>query len=63
MQQEQATQPHIIQLMSRRLFYSLLCGAKSNNKIIPAAQPYIEIDIPADLHKTLVKSSLAYSDM
>ena len=63
MEHEQPTQPYIIQHKSRRLFYSLLCGVKTNNKIIPAAQPYIEIDMPADLHKTLVTSSWAYSDM
>jgi hypothetical protein len=57
-----------IQLESRRLFLCMLCGAKKNNKVIPAAhipraQAYAEMDMPAHLHKQLLTSSLIYSDM
>ena len=57
-----------IQLEGRRLFLSMLCGAKKNNKVIPAAQipraqAYAEIEIPVHLHKQLLTSSLIYSDM
>ena len=46
----------------------MLCGAKKNNKVIPAAQiaraqAYAEIEIPVHLHKQLLTSSLIYSDM
>jgi hypothetical protein len=46
----------------------MLCGAKKNNKVIPAAhipraQAYTEIEMPAHLHKQLLASSLIYSDM
>jgi predicted membrane chloride channel (bestrophin family) len=51
------TQAYDIQLESRRLFLSLLCGAKKVNKVIPAAHipraqahaEYAEIEIPASV--------------
>ena len=57
-----------IQCESRRLLLSILCGAKKNNKVIPAAQipraqAYAEIEIPEHLHKQLLTSTLMYSDM
>ena len=57
-----------IQLEGRRLFLSMLCGAKKNNKVIPAAQilraqAYAEIEVPVHMHKQVLTSSLLYSDM
>ena len=47
-------QAYSIQLESRRVFLSLVCGAKKLNKVIPAAhvprgQAYAEMDMPAYL--------------
>ena len=56
------TEPYMIQHEGRKLFLSMLCGAKKNNKVIPAAQipraqAYAEIEMPAHLHKHLLTSS------
>jgi hypothetical protein len=56
------TQAYNIQLESRRLFLSLLCGVKKHNKVIPAAHipraqahaEYAEIEIPASVLHVLM---------
>ena len=55
------TQAYDIQLESRRLFLSLLCGAKKVNKVIPAAhipraQVYAEIVMPSYLLHELTQT-------
>ena len=52
------TEAYNIQLESRRLFLSFLCGVKKNNKVIPAAhvpraQVYTEIVVPDHLKQEL----------
>ena len=56
-----------IQLEGRRLFLSMLCGAKKNNKVIPAAQipraqAYAEIEVPVHMHKQVLTSTFMYAD-
>lgn len=56
-----------IQCESRKLFLSILCGAKKVNKVIPAAhvpraQAYTEIEMPAHLHKQLATIGFICSD-
>lgn len=50
-----------IQLESRRLFLSMLCGRKKVNKVIPAAhfpraQAYAEIEMPASVLHDLINA-------
>jgi len=54
-------QAYSIQLESRRVFLSLMCGAKKVNKVIPAAhiprgQAYAEIEMPASVLEQLVQA-------
>jgi len=54
-------QAYSIQLESRRVFLSLICGAKKVNKVIPAAhiprgQVYAEIEMPASVLEQLVQA-------
>jgi hypothetical protein len=58
-----ATEAYGIQLESRRLFLSFLCGAKKVNKVIPAAhipraQVYAEIEMPAHVLHELMKAKV-----
>ena len=53
------TEAYSIQVESRRLFLSFLCGAKKVNKVIPAvhiprAQLYTEIEMPASVLHDLI---------
>ena len=55
------TEAYSIQLESRRLFLSMLCGGKRSNKVIPAAhipraQVYAEIEMPASVLHDLVNA-------
>jgi hypothetical protein len=54
-------QAYSIQLESRRVFLSLMCGAKKVNKVIPTAhiprgQVYAEIEMPASVLEQLVQA-------
>jgi len=63
-QQDRSRMPaeaYTIQLESRRLFLSILCGAKKVNKVVPAAHIprahlYAEIEMPASVLHELIQA-------